>query len=207
MDPLVQKFRNLKSLSLCHGDRRTRNLKSVLLPKLQDVNLNVICQSFLPDFIRNNGENFKSLTLYYGMTTTTDEYLREIVESVGEHCQNLQLLSVTYDQAMSQQLSQIFSNCNQLKSIAFSSRSNYNNIDGDRILTILNQILPKNLDTISFEGDVVLSGDSFENLISSWEGPRPINISLSSYQYNKYHSLLTKYQNFWVGKHHLIQSS
>ena len=52
---------------------------------------------------------------------------------------------------MEQQLSQIFINCNDLKSITFSPSSiYYYTINGNEILTVLDQTLPKNLNTIIY---------------------------------------------------------
>ena len=59
-------------------------------------------------------------------------------------------------------------------------------------MKILNQTLPKNLNTIILEGEVTISDSSLESLMNSWEGPRPINIKLFS---SRHLGLLKKYQD------------
>src|SRR5205807_7178121 len=107
--------------------------------------LDIEYQLFLPDFLKNNGENLKKLIIY---GEASDEYLGETIESIGKYCQHLRQLSIKYRNEMDQQLSQIFNNCNKLKSIGInfshSGRFVYITTDGDRILTILKQTLPKN---------------------------------------------------------------
>ena len=93
LDSLIPKFKNLKSLTLHYGGIEKKNLKSILLPNIQEVFLEIECQLFLPDFIKNNGKNFKRLKLY---GKTSDEDLREIIESIGRYCRNLRLLSIPY---------------------------------------------------------------------------------------------------------------
>src|SRR5207248_861238 len=91
LDPLLPRFQNLKSLTLRYCGTRKRNLKSILLPNLQEVCLDIGYQLFLPDFMKNNGENLKSLTIY---GETSDEYLRETIDSIGKYCQHLRQLSI-----------------------------------------------------------------------------------------------------------------
>ena len=64
LDSLLPNIRNLKSLTFYNNTSRKINLKSILLPELQEVYLNVGYWSYLPDFLRNNGRNFKGLSLY-----------------------------------------------------------------------------------------------------------------------------------------------
>ena len=69
-----------------------------------------------------------------------------IAESIGNFCQNLRLLSVIYVNEIDQQLSHIFSSFNDLKIVRFSATYlDTHIIDGDRILTLINQSLPKKL--------------------------------------------------------------
>ena len=63
LDSLLPNIRNLKSLTLYNNTSRKINLKSILLPELQEVYLNVGYWSYLPDFLRNNGGDF-TLWLY-----------------------------------------------------------------------------------------------------------------------------------------------
>ncbi len=107
---------------------------------------------------------------------------------------NLRLISVVYVNEIDQQLSHIFSNFNDLKIVRFSATYlDTHIIDGDRILTLINQSLPKKLNIIIFEDQVTFSDNLLENLMVNWKGPRPINIGLHAYA-DDTHNLLKKYE-------------
>src|SRR6185369_8573434 len=156
--------------------------------------------SLLPNvsnFIKTNGKNLSRLSIHNRFNNT--QYLGELIQSIGETCQKLRWLSVSYNGGVEQQLLGIFNNCIELHSISFSNVYYDVTIDADKVLAVLNQTLPRNLKSIKFGHEFTISENSLEILMNNWKGPKPLEFRL----YRKYlekddnglNNLLKKYEN------------
>src|SRR6185369_16759375 len=148
---LLPTFKNLKTLELIsYNHNKIINLKNIIsLPKIESASFYIRYQPFLSglsDFINSNGKNLKHLAV--DGVPEDSGFLRRLFQSIAQCCINLEDLSIFYDNELDQELMEVFNNCMKLKSIIFSYTSGVDKLDGDKILTVLNQTLPKKLRSI-----------------------------------------------------------
>jgi hypothetical protein len=56
-------------------------------------------------------------------------------------------------------------------------------LDGDKILSVLNQTLPKKLKSIMFPWNFsTINVNYFSNLVENWKGPKPFTMKFDDYQ-------------------------
>jgi len=164
----------------------------------------------LLDFIKiNNGLKILKVNGYLSCNESS-ECLGEFLQSIGKYCQNLESLEIFYDDMLDQQLIEIFNNCVKLKSICFKIGyyRRWFKFDGNRILNVLNQALPENLNTIIFKMDVHISNKSLKNLMKSWKGPKPFKVELHLNKLRiELKKLLKKYQDlgFLIMDYHFLE--
>src|SRR5439155_21321121 len=114
---LIPTFQNLKILSMLYNNDDnigSSYLKTVLFPKIEHVDLHIvnINETFLTnlaDFVKNNGRTLR--VLYIDGYPKDNTCLKELLESIGQTCRNLECLRIFYKNEFGQQLIKIFSNC------------------------------------------------------------------------------------------------
>lgn len=181
---LIKNFLNLKHLKLSHFNRSYHSiegkLNSSLFTKIESLSLDLYNESFLSsllEFVKSHKENLKKLEIM-GMANDT-EHLKEILRLISINCQNLEYLTIFYQNKLDQELTEIFNKCkkiNFVRLIAFDHNPNCT-FDGDKIIKILNEVLPKKLKRLEFNQEVTIYNKKLLNLlIRNWKGSKLFTI-------------------------------
>nr|CAG8446705.1 14562_t:CDS:1 [Entrophospora candida] len=191
IDILIESFRNLKSLKLISHNKdsysavnKISRIKFTNYPNLEKVNVKIHKKIFLLDmaeFINTNGSNLN--TLIIDGRAKDKESLNVLIESIAENCHKLEVLSIFYNDEQDEQFINLLNNCTKLKSITLDTgnlpkkkKPKIAAYNGNNILALLNQTLPKSLKTLTFNKPADLSDNSLWILTNNWKGPRPFII-------------------------------
>ena len=187
---LMPTFKNLKTLELNATDSK---LKNISLPNIESLCVFIPYQlllSDMSDFININGKTLKNLDVNDYENITDCGIMRKLFQSIAQSCKNLENLSTIYDDELDQELIEILNSCMKLKSITF-----YNGFNGDRILTVLNQTLPKRLGSIICDYKVSnINDNSLAILMKNWRGPKPLTMRFHNCG-NAIKEILREYQD------------
>src|SRR6185369_829809 len=151
------------------------------------------------DFVNINGKTLKTLNVssdeYFD--TSDSEIVRKLFQSIAQSCKNLENLSISYDDELDQELMEVLNSCTKLKSIAFDGGFYSYKIDGDKILAVLNQTLPKKLGSIICTCQVSIINDySLAILMENWRGSKPLTIKFHNHnEGDALGKILKKYQD------------
>jgi len=171
-------------------------LKNISLPHIESVKIRIYNQPFLSEmseFININGKTLKYLNFYTSLND--NKLLGKLFQSIAQCCKNLVDLSILYSSEVDQELMEIFNNCIKLESIKFRSFFP-EKIDGDRILAVLNQTLPKKLKSIIINNMISdININSFDNLMKNWKGSKPFTIKFNGLNDGGFDKLIKKYQD------------